>query len=61
FGAMTTLDLHAQAAGVKLFAPEFLAAAPYLATVLVLALLSLRRGVGAQAPACLGKPFRPAA
>ncbi|MCI4665349.1 MAG: ABC transporter permease, partial [Neomegalonema sp.] len=32
FGAMTTLDLHAQAAGVKLFAPEFLAAAPYLAT-----------------------------
>ncbi|MEM9147341.1 MAG: ABC transporter permease [Pseudomonadota bacterium] len=60
FGAVMTLELHAKAAGVSLLAPEFLAAMPYLATVLVLALISLRRGPGAQAPACLGRPFKPA-
>lgn len=61
FGAVATLDLQSQAAGVDLVPTEFLAAAPYLATIVVLALLSLRRGPGAQAPACLGKPFKPAA
>ncbi len=61
FGTVMNLDLQAQAAGVEIFATEFLAATPYLATIVVLALLSLRRGPGARAPACLGKPFKPAA
>lgn len=59
FGAVMTLELHAKAAGFAVVAPEFLAAAPYIATIVVLALLSLRRGPGAQAPAALGKPFTP--
>lgn len=59
FGAVMTLELHAKAAGFSLVAPEFLAALPYLATIAVLALISLRRTTGAQAPACLGQPFKP--
>ncbi|MEO0620718.1 MAG: ABC transporter permease [Pseudomonadota bacterium] len=59
FGAVMTLELHAKAAGIAV-APELLAAMPYIATIAVLALISLRRGPGAQAPACLGKPFKPA-
>lgn len=43
-----------------LLSPEFLTAAPFIATIAVLAILSRRRG-GAQPPACLGKPFKPAA
>ncbi|HRO12463.1 ABC transporter permease [Amaricoccus sp.] len=60
FGTVMTLELQAKAAGVGIFAPEFLAALPYLATILVLALISSRRSVGAAAPACLGRPFKPA-
>jgi general nucleoside transport system permease protein len=59
FGAVITLELHAKAAGFSLLAPEFLAAMPYLATIVVLAAISLRKTVGAQAPACLGQPFKP--
>lgn len=59
FGIVMTLELHAKAAGFGLLAPEFLAAMPYLATIAVLALISLRKSVGAQAPACLGQPFKP--
>ena len=59
FGAVMTLELHAKAAGFTLVAPEFLAAMPYLATILVLALISLRKTGGSQAPACLGNPFKP--
>lgn len=59
FGAVMTMELHAKAAGISFVAPEFLAAMPYLATIVVLALISLRKTVGAQAPACLGKPFKP--
>jgi ABC-type uncharacterized transport system permease subunit len=59
FGAVMTLELHAKAAGFSLVAPEFLAALPYLATITVLALISLRKSTGAQAPACLGQPFKP--
>jgi simple sugar transport system permease protein len=61
FGAVMTFELHAKAAGLNIVPPEFLAALPYLATILVLALISARRSVGAVAPACLGKPFRPSA
>ena len=59
FGAVMTLELHAKAAGFSLVAPEFLAAMPYLATILVLALISLRKSSGSQAPASLAKPFKP--
>ncbi len=61
FGAVMTLELHAKAAGGLFSAlpPEFWAALPYIATVLVLVLISLRRDAQASAPACLGKPFLP--
>ena len=59
FGIVMTLELHAKAAGFSLVAPEFLAAMPYLATIIVLALISMRKSTGAQAPACLGQPFKP--
>ena len=59
FGGVMTLELHAKAAGLSLLEPEFLAMLPYLATILVLTVISLRRGRGqAGAPACLAKPFR---
>jgi simple sugar transport system permease protein len=61
FGAVMTFELQAKAAGINIVAPEFLAALPYLATILVLALISMRRSVGAAAPACLGHAFRPTA
>ncbi|MEP6148707.1 MAG: ABC transporter permease, partial [Nisaea sp.] len=59
FGVVMTLELHAKAAGFEYVPPEFLAAMPYIATIVVLALISLRKSVGAQAPACLGQPFKP--
>jgi simple sugar transport system permease protein len=59
FGVVMTLELHAKAAGFEYVPPEFLAAMPYLATIVVLALISLRKSVGSQAPACLGQPFKP--
>jgi ABC-type uncharacterized transport system permease subunit len=58
FGAVMTLELQAKAMGVTWLAPEFLAMLPYLATVAVLTLISMRRtGSEGAAPACLGKPF----
>jgi ABC-type uncharacterized transport system permease subunit len=61
FGAVMTFELHAKAAGITLLPPEILAMLPYLATILVLTLISVRPGrVSAAAPACLGKPFSPA-
>jgi ABC-type uncharacterized transport system permease subunit len=60
FGAVMTLELHAKAAGFSYVAPEFLAAMPYLATIVVLALISLRKSGSSAAPACLTKPFKPA-
>ena len=38
---------------------ELWAALPYLMTILVLVLISLRRSAATSAPACLGKPFLP--
>ncbi|MER0236992.1 ABC transporter permease [Fulvimarina sp. MAC8] len=58
FGLVITMELQAKAAGFNMFAPEFLAALPYLATIAVLAVISFARKGGANAPACLGKPFR---
>ncbi|MCB1475636.1 MAG: ABC transporter permease [Rhodobiaceae bacterium] len=60
FGLVMTLELHAKAAGFGLIAPEVLAMMPYLATILVLTIISMRPGSAySAAPACLGKPFRP--
>jgi simple sugar transport system permease protein len=63
FGAVMTLEVHAKAAGGAFSAlpPEAWAALPYLATILVLVLISLRRSSASSAPACLGKPFIPTA
>jgi simple sugar transport system permease protein len=61
FGAVMTFELHAKAAGFGLLPPEILAMLPYLATILVLTLISMRPGrISASAPACLGKAFSPA-
>jgi ABC-type uncharacterized transport system permease subunit len=60
FGLVMTLELYAKAAGgpFSVLPSEFWAALPYLATILVLVLISLR-GRQSDAPACLGKPFLP--
>jgi general nucleoside transport system permease protein len=62
FGGVTVLQLYAQGSGLMVIPTQFLTMLPYLATVLVLALISsssARRRLAA--PACLGKPFRPVA
>ncbi len=62
FGGVTVLQLYAQGSGLKLVPTQFLAMLPYVATILVLTLMS--SGAARQrlaAPACLGKPFRPVA
>jgi len=58
FGAATVLQLHAQAAQFGVPA-QALSAIPYLATILALLLLSLRRGRAIGAPGSLGMPFVP--
>jgi len=58
FGALTILQLHAQSAGVPL-PSQFLAALPYLITILVLVLIMRARRGGAAGPASLGVPFVP--
>lgn len=57
FGGLTIIQLHAQGLGVDIPA-QFLAMLPYLATVVVLVLIS-RDSAKARlnAPACLGKSF----
>jgi ABC-type uncharacterized transport system permease subunit len=58
FGAVMTFELQAKAMGATWLAPEFLAMLPYIATVAVLTLISMRRaGAEGGAPACLGRPF----
>lgn len=61
FGLVMTIELHAKAAGgaFAFIPPELWAALPYLATIIVLAAISMRHRTGASAPACLGKPFIP--
>jgi len=60
FGLVMTLELQSKAAGFALVPPEFMAALPYVATIVVLALISLRKTGSTAAPACLGRPFKPA-
>lgn len=54
-----TIELQSKAAGIAVVPPEFMAALPYLATIVVLALISLRKDGSTAAPACLGRPFKP--
>lgn len=61
FGGITILQLHVQALGLGI-PSELLSMLPYLATIVVLVLISRDRSrVRGSAPACLGKPFHPAA
>ena len=58
FGAVTILQLHAQGWGVGI-PSQFMSALPYLATVIVLVLISRARTGGSTAPATLGTVFVP--
>jgi len=59
FGAVTILQLHAQAFGLGI-PSQLMSAMPYLATVIVLVLISRARGTaGSAAPASLGTVFVP--
>src|SRR5665647_2809657 len=58
FGAVSILQLHAQGAGFGI-PSQFMSALPYLATVIVLVLISRARTGGSTAPAALGTVFVP--
>jgi simple sugar transport system permease protein len=59
FGAVSILQLHAQALGLGI-PSQLMSSLPYLATVIVLVLISRTRGVaGSAAPASLGMVFVP--
>ena len=59
FGFVTILQFHAQGLGIML-PVQFLAALPYLATIVVLVVISRdRRVLQNNLPASLGKPFLP--
>ncbi|HEX7889564.1 MAG TPA: ABC transporter permease [Ramlibacter sp.] len=59
FGGVTMLQYHLQATGVDV-ASEFLNMLPYLATIVVLALISRNPAwIRVNMPASLGKPFYP--
>ncbi len=59
FGGVTMLQFHLQGAGVEV-ANQFLTMLPYLATIVVLALMSRNPvWIRVNMPASLGKPFHP--
>jgi ABC-type uncharacterized transport system permease subunit len=58
FGAVTILQLHAQAFSLGI-PSQFMSSLPYLATVIVLVLISRTRTGGSTAPAALGNTFVP--
>ena len=59
FGAITVIQLHAQGLGVAI-PSQFLSMTPYLATILVLVVISRDKlKIKLNAPACLGSSFRP--
>ena len=61
FGGVTMLQFHLQGAGVEV-ASQFLTMLPYVATIVVLALISRNPDwIRLNMPASLGKPFRPGA
>lgn len=59
FGFLAALQLYLQGAGVVAVPSQVLAMIPYLATIVVLTLISSGAGRHMKAPACLGKTFRP--
>ncbi len=60
FGGVTILQLFAQTTGVIHVPAQVMSMLPYLATILVLVLISAGPWKGRlNAPACLGQPFRP--
>jgi simple sugar transport system permease protein len=58
FGAVTILQVHAQGWGIGI-PSQFMSSLPYIATVVVLVLLSRARTGGSTAPAALGTVFVP--
>ena len=59
FGGLAMLRLHLQSAGVQI-ASEWLTALPYVATIVVLVLISRNpTWIRVNMPASLGKPFHP--
>jgi ABC-type uncharacterized transport system permease subunit len=59
FGAVTILQLHAQGAGIGI-PSQLMSSLPYLATIVVLVVISRARGsAGSAAPASLGLSFVP--
>jgi len=59
FGGVTVLQLNLQAQGVQI-SSHLLTMLPYVATVVVLALISRNAAfIRLNMPASLGKPFRP--
>jgi ABC-type uncharacterized transport system permease subunit len=59
FGGLTMLQFHLQSSGVQV-PSEFLTALPYLATIVVLVLISRNpTWIRVNMPASLGKPFHP--
>jgi len=59
FGAVTILQFHAQGLGIDV-PVQVLAALPYIATIVVLVVISRdRRLLQLNLPASLGKPFLP--
>ena len=61
FGGVTMLQFHLQGIGVEV-ASQFLTMLPYLATILVLALISRNpQWIRINMPASIGKPFYPGA
>lgn len=59
FGILMALELYAKASGFAILPSQFWAAMPYAMTVVALSFISSRGTAGANAPACLGKPFLP--
>jgi general nucleoside transport system permease protein len=60
FGGITILQLYWQGFGTIPVPSQALAMLPYLATIAVLTMMAMRtHRTGSNAPACLGKPFRP--
>ena len=59
FGILMALELYAKASGFAVLPSQFWAAMPYLMTIVALSFISSRGTAGANAPACLGRPFLP--
>jgi simple sugar transport system permease protein len=64
FGLLSTFELYAKASGASwtsILPSEGWAALPYIATIVVLAVISASKRGGGSAPACLGRSFVPSA